>query len=225
MTDETAPSSPPPQRGRPKRRQIYVHRFQRSYAIGLGFFLFGYCMVIFGLAFVLPYIVPALKLLSTNTVEDRASAATQLLSLVENVWPMLIEVGTTMWPALVALVIAAGIFSIYLTHRVAGPLYRFQKSTAELVEGNLALRIKLRKGDELHDLADLANQAVANLDQAMTEIRDRTAGVTEAVGAAMHGLKAKGGADQASVDRLEGALKESQRIETVLKRFRLSDSA
>lgn len=216
---------PPPQRGRPKRSQIYVHRFQLSYAIGLGFFLFCYCLILFGLAFILPYIMPAIELLSNSSVEDRASAATQLLSLVENVWPALVEIGTSMWPALIALVLAAAIFSIYLTHRVAGPLYRFQKSTAELAEGNLALRIKLRRGDELHDLADLANRAVANLDRAMREIRDRTAGTTQALRAAMDGLKATGGADRAHVDRLEEALRESQQIEEVLKGFRFSDSA
>lgn len=215
---------PPPQEGHPKRRQIYVHRFQRSYAIGLGFFLFCYCLIVFGLAFVLPYIMPAVRLLSQSSVEDRASAATQLLSLVQDVWPALVEIGTSMWPALFALVIGAAVFSIYLTHRIAGPLYRFQKSTAELAEGNLALRIRLRNGDELQDLADLANRAVANLDQAMKEIRDRTAGAKNALRAAMDGLKATGGADQTDVDRLEQALDESQRIEEVLKRFRYSDS-
>ncbi len=215
---------PPSQQDHPKRRQIYVHRFQRSYALGLGLFLFGYCLILFGLAFILPYMMPAIQLLSHSSIEDRASAATQLLSLVENVWPVLVEIGTSMWPALIALVLAAAIFSIYLTHRVAGPLYRFQKSTGELAEGNLALRITLRAGDELHDLADLANRAVANLDRAMLEIRDRTTGTRHALRAAMDGLKAAGGADQANVDRLEEALKESERIEDVLKRFRLSDS-
>ncbi len=224
MTEQEQPSTPPPKNGRPKRRQIYVHRFQRSYAVGLGFFLFGYCVIVFGLAFVLPYLMPAIRLLSHNSVEDRAFAATQLLSLVQNVWPGLVEIATSMWPALIALVVSAAVFSIYLTHRVAGPLYRFQRSTAELAEGNLALRIRLRDGDELHELADLANQAVAKLDQAMIEIRDRTAGAKNAMRAVMDGLKSTGGADQANVDRLEEALNESQRIEDVLKRFRVSDS-
>lgn len=221
MTEQT----PPPQQDRPKRREIYIHRFQRSYAIGLGLFLFGYCLILFGLAFILPYMMPAIELLSETSVEDRASAATQLLSLVENVWPALVEIGASMWPALIALALAAAVFSIYLTHRVAGPLYRFQKGTADLAAGNLALRITLRDGDELHDLANLANQAVANLDQAMMEIRDRTAGAQSALRAALDGLKAASGVDRASIDRLEAALKEGRQIEDVLKRFRFSDSA
>lgn len=216
---------PPAQRARPGRRQIYVHRFQRSYAIGLGFFLFSYCLALFGLAFILPYIMPAIKLLSNGSIEDRASAATQLLSLVENVWPALAEIGTSMWPALIALVLAAAIFSLYLTHRVAGPLYRFQKSTAELADGNLAVRITLRNGDELHDLADLANRAVANLDRAMREIRDRTTGTTQALRAAMEEPNTTAGAGRTNAGPLEEALRETRQIEDVLKRFRLSDSA
>ncbi len=220
----TMSSSQPQSRPRRGRRQIYVHKWQRASAIGHGFVLLVYSLVLFGLAFVVPYVVQAIKLLSSSSIEERAHAGTDLLLLAQNVWPVYIELVQTFWPVLVALILAAGISSFYLTHRVAGPLYRLQVSAKELVEGNLALRIRLRKGDELQDLADLANQATDNIDRAMMEIRSRTASLRRAVLQTLDELKAQPAQDQKVLDRLHGAIGEGEQIEGVLKRFRLSDS-
>lgn len=38
--------------------------------------------------------------------------------------------------------------SMYLTHRVAGPIYRPEKSLEYMLNGNLSLEIKLRSSDE-----------------------------------------------------------------------------
>ena len=82
--------------------------------------------------------MPAIKLISSGPLEEREIAATQFLVL-----------GQTIWPAIVVLILACAAFSIYLTHRLAGPLYRLEQTAKELVGGNLSLRIRLRKGDQL----------------------------------------------------------------------------
>lgn len=53
---------------------------------------------------------------------------------------------------------------MYLTHRLAGPLYGLEQTAKELVGGNLSLRIRLRKGDQLQELAEVANEALENLE-------------------------------------------------------------
>ena len=51
-------------------------------------------------------------------------------------------------------------FSIILTHRIAGPVYRLEKTLDELIQGEDVRYIKLRKNDELKDLAAKLNEVV-----------------------------------------------------------------
>jgi len=45
-----------------------------------------------------------------------------------------------------------------LSHKVAGPIYRLRKSMEGLSAGDVSVRITLRRGDRLTDLADAFNQ-------------------------------------------------------------------
>ena len=211
---------------RTRRKQVYVHRMQKTYAVGLGLTLFIFSLVVFALAFIIPYLVPAIKLLLAEPLEEQGTAATQMLYQVQTVWPTLLGIAANVWPALLALILAAAPFSFYLTHRLAGPLYNIQRSTSELAQGNLSLRIKLRKGDYLQDLAELTNQAIGNIEQAMIEIRDRDARSREAIHAALEDLKAENAVDATKLGGLEAAVAQSQQqIEDILKRFQFTKPA
>jgi len=54
--------------------------------------------------------------------------------------------------------------SIFLTHKVAGPLVRIKRVLAQMGQGNFSQRIALRKGDELGDLAETINQLAQDLE-------------------------------------------------------------
>lgn len=47
--------------------------------------------------------------------------------------------------------------------RIAGPLYRFQLCAREIADGNLAVRWRLRERDELHDVANVLDDMMAQL--------------------------------------------------------------
>ncbi|MBI4397529.1 MAG: methyl-accepting chemotaxis protein [Candidatus Omnitrophica bacterium] len=64
--------------------------------------------------------------------------------------------------------------SIYLTHKIAGPLYRFQQSCRHLSSGDLTLRIHLRKFDEAKEIADSFNQMADQLDQSVGRLKRMT---------------------------------------------------
>lgn len=49
------------------------------------------------------------------------------------------------------------IITLFLTHRVAGPFYRFEKTLDEMVGGDLSNKIILRQKDEGKDLAQKIN--------------------------------------------------------------------
>ncbi|MCG8639640.1 MAG: hypothetical protein MI862_07880 [Desulfobacterales bacterium] len=49
------------------------------------------------------------------------------------------------------------IITLILTHRVAGPFYRFENSLDEMIDGNLSNKIILRRKDEGKELAQKIN--------------------------------------------------------------------
>jgi HAMP domain-containing protein len=193
------------------QRQFYVHKIQKTYALWFGLFMFFSSILVFGLAFLAPFIPPAIKLASPITLEERAMAAKQFLFLAQ-----------TILPGLIVLIPVAAVFSIYLTHRVAGPLFRIEQTAREMIQGNLALRIRLRKGDELHELAGLVNETFDNLEKAFREIRESEAHAREALSWIIDEMKKQPSVNREVLDRLATALKDGERIDEVLQRFQLS---
>ena len=57
------------------------------------------------------------------------------------------------------------IFSIYLSHKVAGPLARIEDSIREIGSGDLETRIGVRKGDEVKGLVLAINEVTENMEQ------------------------------------------------------------
>jgi len=61
--------------------------------------------------------------------------------------------------------------SIYLTHKIAGPIYRFNVSLMELRDGNMKIRIHLRRGDEAQSVAKTFNMAAESLDTRFSNLQ------------------------------------------------------
>ncbi|MHB8766019.1 MAG: hypothetical protein ACYDA8_17015 [Deferrisomatales bacterium] len=68
--------------------------------------------------------------------------------------------------------------ALFLSHRVAGPLYRFERSLEQLIAGDLKSRLVLRDRDEGKEVAELLNRLggalgaqVQGLDEALGEAR------------------------------------------------------
>jgi len=55
------------------------------------------------------------------------------------------------------------IVSVVVSHRMAGPVFKFEKSCAVVAEGDLTHRVYLRKGDQLMDLQDQFNNMAASM--------------------------------------------------------------
>ena len=62
------------------------------------------------------------------------------------------------WPALFIMAGLAGVHAIFYSHRVVGPVYRFERMLEELIAGNYSHRIRIRKRDELKDMEVLLNE-------------------------------------------------------------------
>jgi len=61
--------------------------------------------------------------------------------------------------------------SIFISHKVAGPLYHFNRIFKELKTKNLTARVRLRKYDEGKKTAETFNQAVLELDRSIARMK------------------------------------------------------
>ena len=69
--------------------------------------------------------------------------------------------------------------TVWLTHRIYGPQIAITKFVREVARGNFHVKLRLRAGDEFHDLADDLNQMVSTLDRgnvtSMAQVRSKKA--------------------------------------------------
>ncbi len=79
-------------------------------------------------------------------------------------------------PAVIASLVIAFISSLAITiffpHKIAGPLFRIERDIKERIsKGDFTVRFKLRKGDEVHDLAEALNAAMESLSEKIRKMQ------------------------------------------------------
>jgi methyl-accepting chemotaxis protein len=133
-----------------KRRTYYIEKkFQTKYILLTIFLLltytFAFIIIIFS-----PYILTLY--FDFYSLSEKAEAARTLLLLHAKVWP-----------GIAGIILLFGALSIFITHKIAGPLYRLKKTISEITKGNLDVKVRLRKRDDLKDLAEHVNMLADEL--------------------------------------------------------------
>lgn len=101
-----------------------------------------------------------------------------------------VQVGQTPWMLVKNALMANWLFllvggtllivaAIIATHRVAGPLFRFEKTLGTMINGNLATTVHLRGGDEGQDLALRINSFNVLLSGKLREIDRSTKAIND----------------------------------------------
>jgi methyl-accepting chemotaxis protein len=62
------------------------------------------------------------------------------------------------------------IMSAVISHRMAGPIYKFEKSCLTVASGDLTHRVYLRKGDQLTDLQEHFNDMMGSVNEAVRQL-------------------------------------------------------
>ncbi len=81
---------------------------------------------------------------------------------------------------LVLLTIATIAVTLFISHKIAGPMFRFEKELKEIGGGNLKKKVSLRKKDQAEELADCINDMTASLREKVIHIRTRLEHILEA---------------------------------------------
>jgi methyl-accepting chemotaxis protein len=77
--------------------------------------------------------------------------------------PLFASVNQTLLLVLLVFLVLAGVASIFASHSIAGPIYRFEKVLKGLAQGDLSLKVGLRHTDEFRHLADAFNETIGQL--------------------------------------------------------------
>ncbi|OGS11142.1 MAG: hypothetical protein A2234_02550 [Elusimicrobia bacterium RIFOXYA2_FULL_58_8] len=72
------------------------------------------------------------------------------------------------------------IVSVVVSHRMAGPVFKFEKSCSVFAGGDLTHRVYLRKGDQLMDLQDQFNNMAGAVHETAIEYEKFRAAVADA---------------------------------------------
>jgi methyl-accepting chemotaxis protein len=153
-----------------KRRRIRIVKmeFQRD-------FILKFCAIIIFSALVISAIVYILSMSSATTVFENSRL--EIKRTADFILPLLIL------SSLVA-IIAAGavtiIVTLFISHRIAGPLYRMEKDIADVTNGNLGLNIRVREKDELQNLAKSLDQMVKSIRNTVVEVKNELADISDA---------------------------------------------
>ena len=98
--------------------------------------------------------------LTLNTILTQIETEKQLIDTYAIVKDINLLLGKRIGILLGFIVIFTLILEILFLHRVAGPLYRIEKTLKDLAEGKKVEKIKLRKKDFFKSLAEATNQVI-----------------------------------------------------------------
>jgi len=71
---------------------------------------------------------------------------------------------TLLWvfgAGLLIVIVQLVLLTIFVSHKVAGPIYRFEKICHDMMAGSYVDAVKLRKGDDMQNLANLFNEVIS----------------------------------------------------------------
>ena len=189
---------------KPRRRYLIDRQFQLKYVVLTICLLVMHTFLVLCAVFAPTFIM----LYSSTSLEKKAEAANSILFL-----------HNTIWPGIAVVIFLFGCLSIFVTHKLAGPLYRIKMSLREMAEGNFAVRIRLRKGDELGELAEEINLLAESVRKSQAEVRAINDGMKATVLALKDELAAEGRA-RGRAEELLGAIETGNAaIGSALKRY------
>ena len=176
-----------------QRRRLIVDRFQYR-LVAISVVHFGLVLLVFLVAMLLPLMLqlddPSATYLEKQRVAD-----------------VLLFFNEQLWVPLTAVFFLLTVHSVFVSHRIAGPLYRFRMVFKALIEGNLSIRANIRKHDYLHTDARALNEMIEVLETRIRGLEDQTLHLGEDTaqlkGAMSSGAKAEA---QQALERLESQL-------------------
>lgn len=101
---------------------------------------------------------------SSVDIHEQAAISKQVLSL-----------HTRLWPAILVVAFLMALQIIFISHRIFGPIYRFEQTVKKYLLGDFSIRIRLRKRDEFKDLEALLNKLAEYVEDSRSSAKEKLA--------------------------------------------------
>ncbi|PIU82747.1 MAG: hypothetical protein COS68_07785 [Elusimicrobia bacterium CG06_land_8_20_14_3_00_38_11] len=87
-------------------------------------------------------------------------------------YPVMLKINNLMLGKLAVLLVIVFIIAIFVSHKFAGPIFKFERSCDTVAGGDLTYRVHLRSGDELIELQDKFNGMVSEIQKKVSADKD-----------------------------------------------------
>ncbi len=181
------------------RRKVLVHPIQRKYFF-LSLVPLVFCAILLNIVVFVP-----LKL-AVSSMHDPLLAY---------------ALAARIWPAFLLSMFATSLLSLLVTHKFAGPLYRFEQVLRRAADGDLPGVIHLRHRDDLHEFAGLLNRVFGTITSALEAIGAHEGEAGKELAALRDRIHAGRAEPQDIVDRLDEIGRRHKEVTNVLATFRL----
>jgi methyl-accepting chemotaxis protein len=148
--------------GRNQRRGYSVINRSLQYRFLAIIIVYSFVIVLFLAVFMF---VPDIMRLQDQSLpfDARAAAADKMLTLHARVWP-----------AILLVICLVALHSFRFFHRLIGPLYRFRQIYERVRNGDLNLKVKIRKKDYLHEEEAAINDMLETLSRKWRNMQQTT---------------------------------------------------
>ncbi|MFC1553596.1 hypothetical protein ACFL7D_03080 [candidate division KSB1 bacterium] len=117
--------------------------------------------------------------------------------------------------------VVTGYFVLLSSHKIAGPLYKVEKVIKEIAAGNLSIDAKLRKDDQLKNLADSLDNMLKELSGKLQNIKSISSDMSK-IDNEIQGIKGKKDFSEADIDKIHQQLKDDKaKLDAELEKFKL----
>ncbi|MFH2218495.1 MAG: methyl-accepting chemotaxis protein [Pseudomonadota bacterium] len=144
-----------------KRRQFYI---KKNYQFK---FILKFCLLVFGGALISMVL---LFFLSRGTLTF--SFVNSRLIVRDTAMAILPATFLTNIVTLIVITLSTIVVVLFISHKIAGPMFRFEKDFEEIAAGNLTKKVRLRRTDQLNDLTDSINNMTSSLHAKVLNVRD-----------------------------------------------------
>ena len=151
-----------------KRRQVYINKgFQTKFIIK-----FVLVLILGGAISIALTLFSTQGTLTSTFVNSKLLIQNTSLAIMPSV--IYTNLVTTAVVGLIMVMVA-----LLVSHKIAGPMYRFEKDIERITNGDLKSRVKLRKGDQFKLLAISLNIMLDQLNANLTDIKKQTAAIAD----------------------------------------------
>ena len=138
-------------KGRQTRNFLVKHELQGKYIFTIFILVFAGCILFSALFTAVSQDSMTLSY-ANNSLQIGTTPAILFKQIIKTQWMFIVGGG-----GIIVLL------SLVMSHRFAGPIYRFEHTIKAMIKGDYSVRIHLRPKDDSHDLAELINTYNATL--------------------------------------------------------------